>query len=177
MRQVSTDLVKQLRDKTGAGIMDCKRALVEKKGSLGEAVELLQEKGFLKAKKRSGKVTPEGLISSYIHTGGKLGVLVEVNCETDFVARTEQFKEFVKDVAMQIAASDPLYVSREEVPPEVMKKKKKEEEYFAKVCLLEQPFIKDPNVKVEEYLTSKIAELGENTVIRRFTRYKVGEEI
>ena len=177
MSKVTTALIKQLRGKTGAGIMDCKKALLEKEGNLEEAMEFLREKGLVQARKRADKVTPEGLVSSYIHMGGKLGVLVEVNCETDFVARTEQFKEFVKDIAMQVAASDPLYISKEEVPPEVIKKEKKEEEYFAKVCLLEQPFIKDPNIKVKEYLTSKIAQLGENTVIRRFIRYKVGEEI
>jgi elongation factor Ts len=177
MSEVTTALIKQLREQTGAGIMDCKRVLVEKKGNLEKAVELLREKGLAKARKRADKVTPEGLISSYIHTGGKLGVLVEVNCETDFVARTGQFKEFVKDIAMQVTASEPLYISKEEVPPKVIKKEKNEEEYFAKVCLLEQPFIKDPNIKVKEYLTSKITQLGENAVIRRFIRYKVGEEI
>lgn len=175
MGMITITLVKQLREKTGVGVMECKKALAEKKGDLDQALELLRERGIVKAQKRVSKVTLEGLISSYIHTGGKLGVLVEVNCETDFVARTTEFKEFVKEIAMQIAASDPLYLLPEQVPVKMIDKEKEKEKYFAQVCLLEQPFIKDPNVTVKEYLNTKIGQLGENISIRRFIRYKLGE--
>ncbi|NMA55188.1 MAG: translation elongation factor Ts [Firmicutes bacterium] len=195
---VSAQEVKKLREKTGAGMMDCKRALEETGGIMDKAIEYLKEQGLAAASKRADRVAAEGIIESYIHMGNKLGVLVEVNCETDFVARTDEFREFAKDIAMQVAASNPLYLSREDVPAEVLAKEKdilrkqainegKPEQvvdrivegrlakFLDETCLLEQPFIKDPDKKVGDLLKEKIARIGENMVIRRFVRFRLGE--
>lgn len=195
---VEASHVKELREKTGAGILDCRKALVESGGDIDQAVIWLREKGLAAAGKKAGRETKEGLISSYIHAGGKLGVLVEINCETDFVARTDDFGALVKDVAMQIAASSPTWIARDEVPADVVESEKsvfmaqaKEsgkpegvwakiangrlEKFFAETCLLEQPFVKDPDTTVDALLKEKIAKLGENITVRRFTRFKMGE--
>lgn len=198
--KISVSMVKNLREKTGAGVMECKKALMETHGNLEAAITYLRERGMLTAARRAGRVASEGLVGSYIHTGGKVGVLVEVNCETDFVARTGEFHAFVKDVAMHIAALQPQYVQREDVPQGVVEKEKaiyrtqalesgkpekvidkmvegKIERFFSEVCLLEQPFVKDPDITVQRLLTDMIARLGENITIRRFARFKVGEGI
>ncbi len=195
---VSPELVKQLRDKTSAGMMDCKKALVEAKGDLAAAETILRKKGAASASKKAGREAKEGVIGSYIHVGDKVGVLVEINCETDFVARNESFRSFVKDVTLQIAAAMPLYVKRDEVPesliaterevasvqtkgkPEAVVEKilaGKLDKYFSTVCLLEQVFVKDDKKTINDLLTAKISELGENIVIRRFTRFQVGETL
>jgi len=191
-------MVKALREKTGAGMMDCKRALQETGGDMDKATEYLREKGLAAAAKRAGRTAAEGLVESYIHLGGKLGVLVEVNCETDFVARTPEFREFVRDIAMQVAAANPQYLAKEDVPAAVLDKEReilrvqalnegkpekvvdrivegRLEKFYSENCLLEQPFIKDPDKKVHELLTEKIARIGENIVIRRFVRFQLGE--
>lgn len=190
--------VKNLREKTGAGMMDCKNALVEANGDMEEAIKLLREKGLASAAKKAGRIAAEGVVESYIHMGGKIGVLVEVNCETDFVAKTDKFKIFVRDVAMQIAASNPLYVDTSEVPgneiesekeilraqalaegkPEKIVDKMVEgriQKYYKDVCLLEQPFVKDQDKAVKDILNEKVAEIGEKISIRRFVRYEMGE--
>ncbi len=195
---IDPQLVKQLREKTNAGFMDCKRALVESGGDLTKAEGILRTKGIASAGKKSSRVTKEGIVASYIHLQGKVGVLVEVNCETDFVARNENFREFVKDITLHIAAAHPLYVSRGDVPgnlieaereiykaqvkgkPEQVAEKiveRKLEKFYSTVCLLEQAFIKNPDVTIKDFLSAKIAELGENIVIRRFVRYLVGEPL
>lgn len=197
--KVSAELISTLREKTGAGIMDCKRALEECGGDVDKAVDLLRQRGLAKAAKRAGKITGEGVIGAYIHAGGKIGVLVEVNCETDFVARTPEFQAFVKDIAMHIAASNPKYISREEVPeeevlhekhiyiaqaresgkPEAVLEKIAEgrlEKYFQEVCLMDQPFIKNQDINIKTLLDSLIARLGENIRIRRFARFQIGEK-
>ncbi len=196
--QITSTMVKELRDKTGAGIMDCKEALVVSEGSMEKAIEYLRKKGLQAAAKRSTRSTREGIIGSYIHAGGRLGVLVEVNCETDFVARTEDFQTLVRDIAMQIAASNPQYISREEVPEAVIAKERqileeqakmagrppqaipkivagRLEKFFQEVCLLEQPFIKDPKMTVSDLIKSVIAKVGENITVSRFARFQVGE--
>lgn len=196
---VTASMVKELRERTGAGMLDCKKALVEANGDLEKAVEILRKKGLSKAAKKAGRVAAEGIVDSYIH-GGRIGVLVEVNSETDFVAKNEEFRQFVRDIAMQIAAQNPKYVSREDVPAEVIEKEKeilrqqalnegkpehivekmvegRLEKFYKEVCLLEQPFIKDPDVTIKDILTQKIAKIGENIKIRRFVRYEVGEGI
>ena len=191
-------LVKQLREKTNAGIMDCKRALAESGGDLEKAETALRTKGIASAGKKASRATKEGIVASYIHLQGKVGVLVEVNCETDFVAKNENFREFVKDITLHIAAAHPLYVNREEVPSTVVESEKaiyeaqvkgkpenviskivegKLDKFYSTVCLLEQGFIKNPDQTVKELVAAKIAELGENIVIRRFTRYLVGEPL
>ncbi len=197
---VGANAVKELREKTGAGMMDCKKALEETQGDFAKAEELLRKKGLARAQNKAGRVAAEGAVGSYIHMGGKIGVLVEVNCETDFVARTEGFQQLVKDLAMHIAAFNPLYVKREEVPPEVVAKeleiakaqvrdgKKPEailekiaqgklEKYYEQVCLLDQAFAKDDKKKVSEVITEAIAKIGENVQVRRFSRYVLGEGI
>lgn len=197
MSKISASLVKELREKTGAGMLDCRNALQETDGDLDKAVDLLREKGLSKAEKKSSRIAAEGLVEAYIH-GGRIGVLVEVNSETDFVAKTDEFKEFVKDVAMQIAASSPKYVSREEVPEEIINHEKEVltqqamnegkpqniaekmvegriEKFYKEIVLLEQPFIKDPDKSIETLLKEKIAKIGENIKIRRFVRFEVGE--
>ena len=192
------DAIKKLREKTSAGVVDCRKALRDAGGDIDKAVEILRKQGVALASKKGGRSAKDGRIESYIHLGGKIGVLVEVNCETDFVARNDDFKTFVKDVAMQIAASNPLYLKREDVPQEVMKKeidifraqmKEKPEsaiekivegklaKFYEEACLMEQLFIKDTSLRVKDLLTSMIAKIGENIVIRRFVRYQVGEEI
>jgi elongation factor Ts len=191
-------LVKQLREKTNAGIMDCKRALAETGGDLEKAEAVLRTKGIAGASKKASRATKEGIVASYIHLQGKVGVLVEVNCETDFVAKNEKFREFVKDITLHIAAAHPLYVNREEVPASIIEsecaiyeaqvKGKPEnvvskivggklDKFYSTVCLMEQGFIKNPDQTVKELVSTKIAELGENIVIRRFTRYLVGEPL
>ena len=196
--QITSAMVKELREKTGAGIMDCKEALTASEGSMDDAIDFLRKKGLQAASKRSARSTSEGIIHSYIHGGGRLGVLLEINCETDFVARTEDFQELSRDIAMQIAASNPLYISKEEVPAEVIEKERiilseqaKEsgrpeqvipkivegrlQKYYEENCLLEQPFVKDTDIKVSELLNDKIAKMGENITIGRFSRFALGE--
>lgn len=196
--EIRTEDIKKLREKTGAGIMDCKEALKETGGDFDKAVEWLRQKGLAALAKRAEREAKEGLIDAYIHFGGRVGVLIEVNCETDFVARNEEFKNFVHDLAMQIAAQAPLYISRDDVPEEVIEKEKeiyreqlegenkpenikekiiegKLEKFFEQVCLLDQPFIKNPDIKIRDYLGEIAAKLGENIVVRRFTRYVLGE--
>ena len=198
--EISAKLVQELRTATGAGIMDCKKALAESEGNLEKAVELLRKRGLATAAKKSGRVTSEGLVASYIHGGGKLGVLIEVNCETDFVAKTELFQQLVKDISMHIAASNPTYLKREDVPADVIAKEReiyraqlaeskkpenviekiidgKLEKFFSEVCLNEQPFVKDPDRTVQQLVTDAIAKLGENLNIRRFVRFVLGEGI
>jgi len=193
-------MVKDLREKTGAGMMDCKKALAETGGDFEKAVDYLRQKGLATAAKRAGRVASEGKVGSYIHAGGKIGVMVEVNCETDFVAKTDDFQAFVKDIAMQIAASSPQFIRREEVPPEVLDREReiyraqaregkkpekiidkivegKLEKYFGEVCLLEQSFVKDPDLRVQDLLNGLIGKMGEKIEIRRFSRFQVGEGI
>jgi len=196
--EISASMVKELRERTGAGMMDCKKALVDANGDAEKAVELLRERGLAKAAKKAGRIATEGIVDAYIHGGGRIGVLVEVNIETDFAAKNEEFRAFVKDIAMQIAAMNPQYVRREEVPQEVIDREKeilktqamnegkpehiaekmvagRIEKFFNEVCLLEQPFIKDNDKTVEEVLKEKIALIGENINIRRFARFELGE--
>ncbi len=195
---IKAAVVKELREKTGAGMMDCKKALVETEGDFDKAVSLLREKGLSAAAKKIGRVTAEGLVDSYVHMGGKIGVLVEVNCETDFVAKNEDFKQFVKDVCMQIAATNPQYISREEYPQEEVEKEReiyrnqalregkpekivdkivdgKLEKFYAETCLLEQQFIKDTDRKILDLLKDQVSKVGENISIRRFSRFVMGE--
>jgi len=195
---IDAKIVKELRDKTGAGMMDCKRALMETNGDLVKAVEALRKAGVTKAEKKGIRSAQDGLVYSYIHHGGRLGVLVEVNCETDFVAKTDGFKELVHNLAIQIAATNPVSVSREQVPEELVKSEQdiyteqaknskkpdkmiekivtgKMDKYFQEICLLEQPFIKDPDKIVKDLITESIATLGENISVGRYIRYAVGE--
>lgn len=192
---ISAQSVKELREKTGAGLLDCQKALAETGGNMEEAITLLRKKGAATADKKAGRATKEGLVSSYIHVGGKVGVLIEVNCETDFVARTDDFKAFCNDICLQIAASSPLYVTRDEVPTAAIEGEReialaqvqgkppaavqkivegKLEKYYSTVCLVDQPFVKNPDKTIKEILTEKIATIGENMSIRRFTRYQLG---
>ena len=198
MSEVNSQLVKTLREKTNAGMMDCKRALEEAHGDLEKAETILRTKGIAGAAKKATRATREGVVASYIHLQGKVGVLVEVNCETDFVAKNDNFREFVKDITLHIAAAHPLYVTRDQVPAAALEREKevyrgqvkgkpanitekivegKLDKYYSTVCLLDQAFIKNPDITVHDLINSKIAELGENMVIRRFTRYMVGEEL
>jgi elongation factor Ts len=204
MAEITSAAVKALREKTGAGMMECKKALTEAGGSEEQAIEILRKRGMASASKKAGRVAAEGVVGSYIHMGGKVGVLVEVNCETDFVARTDEFQALVKDIAMHIAASEPRYVGREEVPGEVLDKEReisraqakndpknanKPEQvldkivegrlnkFYEEAVLLDQPFVKDPAKTVNDLLSEKIAATGERITIRRFTRYKMGEGI
>ena len=195
---ITAELVKQLRDKTGAGMMDCKAALSESGGDIEKAVELLRKKGMATAAKRAGRATKDGMIGHYIHMGGKVGVLVEVNCETDFVARTEDFQALVKEIAMHVAAADPRFVSRDQVPSTDLEKEKeiyraqfagsgkpaqvidkivegKLGSFYSQICLLEQPSVRDPNVTIEQMLQAATAKTGENITISRFVRFKLGE--
>jgi elongation factor Ts len=192
---ISAQAVADLREKTGAGLLDCKKALTEANGNVEEAITILRKKGAASAAKKADRATKEGVIESYIHVGGKVGVLIEVNCETDFVARNEDFRAFVKDLCLQIAAASPSYVSREEVPEAEIAKERdiaagqvqgkppaavqkivegKLEKYYSTVCLVDQPFVKLPEKTVKEMLTERIAKLGENMQIRRFVRYQLG---
>lgn len=177
MRQNQLDLIKELRESTSAGILDCKKALLEAGGDTKKAIQILRKKGIAIASQKSARITKEGCVGAYVHLGGKIGVLVEIGCETDFVARNEEFKKFTKDIAMQIAATKPTYLRREDVPNKVMKAQGPDlrEEFYQQACLLEQPFIKDEGIRIKDYLTSTIAKLGENIVIRRFVRFQVGE--
>jgi elongation factor Ts len=202
MAEVTAAAVKALREKTGAGMMDCKKALNEADGNEERAVEILRERGLASAKKKEGRVAAEGVVGSYIHMGGKVGVLVEVNCETDFVARGEEFQQLVKDIAMHIAAAEPRYVSRDEVTPDVLDKEReiaraqakndpknankpdqvidkivegRLNKFYEEFVLLDQPFIKTPETTVGELLTEKVAKTGEKISVRRFSRYKMGE--
>jgi elongation factor Ts len=196
--EISMDLVKDLRQRTGAGVMDCRTALQEANGNIEGAIDYLRKKGLATAAKKAGRIATDGLVSSYIHAGGKIGVLVEINCETDFVARTDDFQNFVKNMAMQIAAANPQYIRREEVPAEVLEKERqiyrtqalesgkpekvvdkivegKLERFYSETCLLEQTYIKDSDQTVREVLDAMIAKIGENISIRRFARFQLGE--
>ena len=195
---ITAEMVKQLRDKTGAGMMDCKGALAEANGDMEKAIEILRKKGVASATKRAGRATKEGVVGHYIHMGGKVGVLVEVNCETDFVARTDDFQALAKEIAMHIAAADPRYVSRDQVPAAELEKEKdiyrgqfegsgkpanvidkivegKLGSYYSQVCLLDQPSVRDPNVTVQQMLQAATAKTGENITVTRFVRFKLGE--
>ena len=196
--QVTSEMVRELRERTGAPMMDCKRALVESEGDLEKAIELLRKQGMATAAKKAGRHAGEGVVGSYIHAGGKIGVLVEINCETDFVARTDDFQDLVKDVAMHVAAADPRFVTRDEVTEEVLAQEReiykeqalasgkpenivdrivegKMEKFYAESVLLEQPFVKDPDRTVEQVVAEKIGKLGENIQVRRFARFQVSE--
>jgi len=202
MAEITATAVKQLREKTGAGMMECKNALVESSGNEERAIEILRERGLASAKKREGRIAAEGIVGSYIHMGGKVGVLVELNCETDFVARGDEFQQLVKDIAMHIAAAEPRYVTREEVPANVLEKEReiaraqakndpkmankpdqvidkivegRLNKYYEETVLNDQPFVKDPSKTVAELVTEKVAKTGERISVRRFTRYKMGE--
>lgn len=204
MADITASMIKDLREKTGAGMIDCKNALVEADGNVGEAIELLRKKGVATASKKAGRITAEGAVGSYIHMGGKVGVIVEINCESDFVARAEEFQQLVKDVSMHVAATDPKYIRREDVPEvevnkerEILLEQLKNDEknankpeevlqkiiegrlnkFYEEIVLLEQAFVKDPAKTVGELVTEKIASIKENIAIRRFTRYKMGEGI
>jgi elongation factor Ts len=195
---VTASLVKELRDRTGAGMMDCKIALEDSGGDLDKAVEILRKKGLAQAARRAGRATKDGLIGHYIHLGGKVGVLVEVNCETDFVARTEEFQALARELAMHIAAASPQYVRREDVPAEILEKEKeiyraqfagqkkppqviekivegKLESFYAQACLMDQPWVRDPNVTVKQMIAQSTAKTGENIAVSRFVRFKLGE--
>jgi len=198
--EITATLVKQLRDRTGLGMMECKNALVESVGDIEKAIEILRKKGIAKAEKKADRSANEGAILSYIHPGNRLGVLIEVNCETDFVAVTDDFMNFVKDVAMHIAATNPLSIRREDIDPAILAKEKeiyraqvreqkkpeniverivegKVEKFYQENCLLEQPFVKDPQITVKDYLTATIAKIGENINITRFVRFQLGENL
>ncbi len=191
--------VKDLREKTGAGVLDCQKALTQTGGDIAKAIDFLRQKGLATAQKKAGRATNDGLIVSYIHAGNKLGVLLEVNCETDFVAKTDDFQDLARDLSMHIAAANPQHIKREDVSADVLNKEKeiflaqaresgkpaavldkiiagRLEKFYAEVCLLEQPFVKDPGVTIKDLLSQKIAKLGENISIRRFTRFRLGEE-
>jgi elongation factor Ts len=193
--QITAKMVGELRESTGAGLMNCKKALVETNGNFDEAIELLRKKGEATAAKKAGRDASEGIVDTYIHTGGKVGVLVEVNCESDFVAKTDDFKQLVRDIAMHIAAANPVCISRDDIDPVIIEKEReiaegqaegKPEQAIAKIvegkldkfmresCLLEQAFVKNPDQTVQELLTSMIAKMGENIVLRRFARFQVG---
>jgi elongation factor Ts len=197
---VSATIVKELREKTGAGIMDCKRALAESGGDIEKAVDALRQKGLAAAAKKASRVATEGAVGAYVHPGGKIGVIVELNCETDFVARTVEFQNLLKDIAMQIAAANPRYVRTEDVPAEDLERERgiyrrqaeesgkpekviekivegKMDRFFSEVCLLDQPFIKDPDRKVSGIIHDAVARLGENIQVRRFARYHLGEGV
>ncbi|AMM41901.1 elongation factor Ts [Candidatus Desulfofervidus auxilii] len=197
---ITTAQIKELRERTGAGIMDCKKALEKAQGNLEKAIDELRKKGLAKAKKRAGRTAKEGLVHAYIHAGGKIGVLVEVNCETDFVARTEAFQNFVKEIAMQIAATNPLVVNKEELSPKIIEREKeiyhqqaiasgkpekiidrivegKLQKFFEEACLIEQPYIRDPSIKIKDLLNELVAKTGEKIVVRRFVRFQLGEKL
>ena len=196
--EISSQLVKDLRQRTGAGVMDCKAALNEAEGDMEGAIEYLRRKGLATAAKKAGRIATDGLVSAYIHAGGKIGVLVEVNCETDFVARTDDFQAFVKNIAMHIAAANPQYIRREEIPSEILEREKriyrtqaldsgkpekvidkivegKLERFYSEVCLLEQTYVKDSDLTVKDVLDALIGKIGENIAIRRFARFQLGE--
>ena len=199
MANISAKTVKELREKTGAGMMDCKRALEEADGKLDKAIEILRKKGIAKAEKKASREVKDGLIDAYIHAGGKLGTLIEINCETDFVAKTDDFKDFVRNIAMQIAATDPVAIDRDSIPEEVVEKEMdiyraqakdsgkpdniidkiatgKLEKYFAENVLMEQAYVRNPDITVKDFLNETIAKLGENITIKRFARFRIGDE-
>ena len=169
--------IKKLREMTSLGVNDCRKALKDSKGNFNQALKILKSKGMAMLAKRSGRQANQGLIESYVHFGGNLGSLVEINCETDFVARTEVFKKFAKDIAMQVAAVAPEYVKKEDIPKEILAKAKKADEYVRQYCLMNQPFIKNNKLSVGQYLQEVVSQTGENVVIRRFTRFSLGEEL
>jgi elongation factor Ts len=196
--EISASLVKELREKTGVGVMDCKKALKQSSGDINQAIDYLRKKGIATAKKRGGRVTSEGQVQSYIHAGGKIGVLVEVNCETDFTAKTEDFTDFVKNMAMQIAATNPISLDREGIPSDILNKEReiyatqatesgkpekiiekivegKMKKFYSEACLLEQAYVKDPDTTVQDLLHEMMAKTGENIGIRRFVRFQLGE--
>jgi len=198
--EISIELVKDLRQRTGAGVTDCKAALTEAQGNMEAAIDYLRRKGLATAAKKAGRIATDGLVSSYIHAGGKMGVLVEVNCETDFVAKTEDFQTFVKNIAMHIAAANPQYIRREEIPEDVLERERaiyrtqaqeagkpqkiidkivegKMERFYSEVCLLEQTYVRDPDLTIKEFLDAMIAKIGENISIRRFARFQLGERL
>ncbi len=199
MKEITTALIKELREKTGAGVLDCKKVLEETKGDLEGAARLLRKRGLSIAAKKAGREAKDGLVAAYIHAGGRLGALVEVNCETDFVARTEEFQRLAHDLAMQVAATNPRYLRSEDIPPEGVEERRKAylsegemegkpehikerivqgklEQYYDEICLLRQPFIKDEGLRVQDLITQSIAKLGENIMVRRFARFELGEE-
>ncbi|MDD5255306.1 MAG: elongation factor Ts [Candidatus Omnitrophica bacterium] len=169
------DLIKELRMMTSSSIADCKKAIEEAGGDLKKAQELLRKRGLEIAAKKQARSTREGRVEAYIHTGNKIGVLLEVGCETDFVAKNSDFAQFTKDVAMQVAATSPAYLKREDVPAEIAEQEKGNEQFFKEHCLLEQPFIKDPSITIKDYLSSLVAKVGENIIVHKFIRYRVGE--
>lgn len=198
MAEISAAQVKEIREKTGAGMMDCKKALTQCNGDMDKAIDFLREKGLASAAKKEGRIAAEGIVEAYIHGGGRIGVLVEINCETDFVARGEEFKTLSRDIAMQIAAANPLFLRKDDVPEEVIQHEKdilraqalnegkpekivdkmvegRIQKYYKEVCLLEQAFVKDPDMTINDLLLSKVAKIGEKIVIRRFTRYEMGQ--
>lgn len=200
MSDITPQMVKDIRDRTGAPFIDCKKALEEVGGDYEKAIDVLRIKGLAKAAKKAGRETPEGVVTSYIHAGGKIGVMVEVNCETDFVARNQEFQAFTKEIAMQIAAANPSYITREDVPENVLMREKevmkaqviesgkpenmaerivegKIIRFYEEICLLDQTYIRDPKIKISDLLKSLIAKIGENIVIRRFVRYQLGESL
>ncbi|MDF2565068.1 MAG: Elongation factor Ts [Massilibacillus sp.] len=200
MATITAAMVKELREMTGAGMMDCKKALGETEGNIEKAVDFLREKGLAAAAKKAGRIAAEGVVEAYIHGGGRIGVMVEINCETDFVAKTDDFKELARDVAMQIAATNPLFVRREDVDPTVIEHEREVfraqalnegkpekivekmvvgriEKYYKEICLMEQSFIKDPDQTISQIINGKISKIGENISVRRFTRYQLGEGI
>ncbi len=198
MTAISAEMVKELREKTGAGIMDCKAALTESDGNIEAAIDFLRKKGIATAKKRAGRAASEGTIQSYIHMGGKIGVMVEVNCETDFVAKNDDFRDFAKNIAMHIAATNPVGITPEDVPEDIIEREKdiyraqaletgkpenildkiaegKLQKFFKENCLLQQPYVRDPDMTVEDLLNENIGKIGENITIRRFCRFQIGE--
>ena len=198
MADITSSMIRELRERTGAGMLDCKNALTEKDGDVEKAIEYLREKGLAAAAKKAGRIAAEGLCESYIHGGGRIGVLLEINCETDFVAKTDEYKSLAKDICMQIAASKPEYVRREEVPESILEKEKeiftaqalnegkpanvvekmitgRIEKFYKEICLLEQPFIKNTDITIQDLLVEKISKIGENINVRRFVRYELGE--
>lgn len=200
MAEITALMVKELRDTTGAPFIDCKKALEEVSGDLEKALDILKIRGVAKASKKVGRETPEGTVMSYIHAGGKIGVMVEINCETDFVARNEEFQAFAREVAMQIAASNPLYISKDEIPEAELEREKevmkaqvlesgkpaeiaekivegKIEKYYEEICLLNQTYVRDTKLKIDDLLQALIAKIGENIKIRRFTRFQLGEPL
>lgn len=200
MAEISAAQVKELRERTGAGMMDCKKALNEVGGDMDKAVDFLREKGLAAAAKKEGRIAAEGIVEAYIHGGGRIGVMLELNCETDFVAKTDDFKQFARDVALQVAAANPLYLVKEDVPAEVLQHEKdilraqalnegkpekiiekmvqgRIEKYYKEVCLMDQAFVKDPDKTINDLVLEKTAKIGERIVIRRFTRYEMGEGI
>jgi elongation factor Ts len=197
---ITAGMVKELRERTGAGMMDCKKALGECGANMDKAVDYLREKGLAAAAKKASRIAAEGVVEAYIHGGGRIGVLVEINCETDFVAKTDEFRQFTRDVALHIAAANPIYLTKEDVSADVIEHEKeilrnqalnegkpanivdkmvvgRIEKYFKEVCLLEQPFVKDPDITIHQLVTQKVAKIGENISIRRFVRYQLGEGI